>query len=320
MKNFWLKLKKPITILAPMDDVTDVVFREVVANISRPDVFFTEFTNVEALNSKGKDSQIRRLEYTKNQHPIVGQIWGLNPDNFYKTAKLLKKLNFDGIDINMGCPEKSVIKNGTCAALIKNRELAKKIIEATIKGANGLPISVKTRIGINEIVTEDWIDFLLSFNLAAIIIHARTVKEKSNVPAHWEEIGKAVKLRDKLNFNTLIIGNGDVKDFQEILEKQKTYKVDGVMIGTGIFSNLWAFAKSEKSPKVSLKMMLKLLLMHAKLFDKTWGESKNFAILRKFFKIYVSNFPNSKELRIKLMGSKNLIEVEKIVSPRSCII
>ena len=315
MKNFWKDLKKPFTILAPMDDVTDVVFREVIAKIQRPDVFFTEFTNVEALNSKGKDSQIRRFEYTENQRPIVGQIWGLNPKNYFKTAKLLKKLKFDGIDINMGCPEKSVVKNGCCAALINNRKLAKEIIEATIKGSGTLPVSVKTRIGIDKIITEDWISFLLSFNLAAITIHARTVREKSKVPAHWEEIGKAVKLRNKLNSKTLIIGNGDVKDYQEVLQKYQEYKVDGVMIGTGIFSNLWAFDKDNNFPKKNLKDMLKLLMNHAKLFDKTWGKQKNFAILRKFFKIYVSEFENSKDLRIKLMQANSLEDVKNIILP-----
>lgn len=313
MNNFWKELKKPFFILAPMDDVTDVVFREVVEKIKRPDIFYTEFTNVEALQSKGRSKQIRRLEFTKTQHPIVAQIWGINPENYFKTAKEIIKMGFDGIDINMGCPEKGVCKAGSCAGLIKNHSLAKEIIESTKKGADNLPISVKTRIGFEKIDTEDWIGFLLDQNLDALIIHGRTKKEMSKVPTHWWEIGKAVKIRDKMGVDTLIVGNGDVKNYEDGLVKVKETKVDGIMIGTGIFKNLWCFEKQENKPNPTIDEMFDLLLYHANLFVKTWGREKSFLILRRFFKIYVNNFENASELRSKLVQTNSIEEVEELI-------
>ncbi len=313
MKNLWQKLSKPFFVLAPMDDVTDVVFREIVCDTARPDVFFTEFTNVEALQSAGREVALRRLKFKPNQHPVVAQIWGKNPENFYKSAKDIVKLGFDGIDINMGCPEKNVVKNGTCSALINNPVLAAEIIAATKKGAGKLPVSVKTRIGFSKIQTEEWIGFLLKQDLAAITIHGRTRNEQSKVPAHWGEILKAVKLRDELGVKTLIVGNGDVTDYQEGIKKVKQTGVDGIMIGRGIFKDLWAFDKSSKFKMKSSKFMLQLLLKHARLFDKTWGNTKHFLILRRFFKIYVQDFPHAANLRNELMQTNNLKDVEQIV-------
>ena len=260
MKNIWNTLEKPFLVQAPMEDVTDTVFRQIIAKCGKPDVFFTEFTNVEGMCSKGRDHVGRRLIFTSVERPIVAQIWGLDPSKFFETAKMVKDMGFDGIDINMGCPEKSVVKRGACAGLIHNPTLAKEIIEAVKKGAGDLPISVKTRIGIKEIETEVWIEFLLKQNLDALTVHGRTVKEMSDVPAHWDEIGKVVKLRDKLNVNTLIIGNGDIKSLDDALEKHKKYKVDGIMIGRGIFENLWIFDKKINPQNISSEAKLKLLI------------------------------------------------------------
>lgn len=315
--NFWQKLPKPFFILAPMDDVTDTVFRQVVIETARPDVLFSEFTNVDGLNSRGREKLMPRLWFEDQEHPIVAQIWGKIPENFYKAAKDLVEMGFDGIDLNMGCPERGVVSNGACAALIENHNLAKQIIDATIEGANGLPVSVKTRIGIGEIKTEEWISFLLGFNLAAIAIHGRTVKEMSKVPAHWDEIAKAVEIRDQLQGQRqdkiLIIGNGDIKSYKEGLSKAKEFGVDGVMVGTGIFQNPWIFQKGEVGINKTKAERLKLLLFHARLFDKTWGKNKNFNILKKFFKIYVSGFEGAQDLRVKLMETQNLEQVEQII-------
>jgi len=210
MQSFWNTLEKPILIQAPMDDVTDTVFRQIIARCGKPDVFFTEFTNVEGMCSRGKDKVGKRIVFTPVERPIVAQIWGLDPLKFTETAKLIKRMGFDGIDINMGCPEKSVVKRGSCGAIIDNPKLAKEIILAVRKGAVGLPISVKTRIGVKNIQTEKWIKFLLEMDLDAITIHGRTVAEMSDVPNHWDEIGKAVRLRDSMKSKTLIIGNGDI--------------------------------------------------------------------------------------------------------------
>ncbi len=302
MKNFWNNLQKPIFIQAPMEDVTDTVFRQIIIKCGKPDVFFTEFTNVEGMCSRGRDKVGKRFIYTKIEHPIVAQIWGLDPAKFLETARLIKLRGFDGIDINMGCPEKSVVKKGACAALINNPQLAKEIIMATREGAGGLPISVKTRIGIKDIQTEKWAGFLLKLNLDALTIHGRTVAEMSDVPNHWDEIEKVVRLRDSLKLKTLIIGNGDVKSREDAMEKVKKYGVDGVMIGRGIFNNLWIFNKSINPANISYQEKIKLLIEHITLFDKTWGKNKNFSIMKKFYKIYISGLPNASEIRTKLMS------------------
>lgn len=313
MRNIWQELKKPIFILAPMDDVTDTVFRQIIADLARPDLYFTEFTSVDGMVSeKGFGPISKRLQFTKKERPIVAQIWGSDPEKFFNASQIIKKMGFDGIDINMGCPEKSVVKRGMCSALINNQELAAKIIRA-VKDGGGLPVSVKTRIGFRKIQTEEWLGFLLKQDLDALIIHGRTVSEMSKVPAHWDEIGKAVKLRDQINPETLIIGNGDVVSYEDGIEKVKTYGVDGIMIATGIFKNLWIFDKSGELHDLSLKQRLEQLLKHTRLFVKTWGEKKSFAILKKFFKCYLSDFEGAAEIRAKFMETNNREDVEKLV-------
>ena len=294
-----------------MYDVTDTVFRQIISGIGKPDVFFTEFVNVEGMCSIGRSNVIYRLQFTEIERPIVAQVWGINPKNFYKIAREIAGMGFDGIDLNFGCPEKSVMTHGACAALIENQELAKEIILATQEGAQKMPVSIKTRIGIKKIVTEDWITFLLQFNLATLTIHGRTAQELSDVPAHWEEIGKAVYVRNKLNQKTLIIGNGDVEDLADASEKVKQYGVDGVMIGRGIFHNPWLFNLQVTNKSTSPDEKLKLLLKHAQLFEKTWGNRKNFAILKKFFKIYCSGFSGASELRAKLMETNTVDQVDQ---------
>lgn len=317
MKNFWQDLPKPFFVLAPMDDVTDVVFREVVSQVARPDVFFTEFTNVEGLCSLGRNALLPRLKFTENQKPIVAQLWGSTPKHFKIVTRELVEMGFDGVDINMGCPEKGVISRGQCAGLIEKHKLAGGIIEATLKEAGGkIPVSVKTRIGIREIVTDKWISFLLSFPLAAITVHGRTVTEMSKVPCHWGEIKKAVDLRDKIydlrmEDKPLIIGNGDVRDREHGLELAKKYGVDGIMIGRGIFENIYCFFPGQA--KMTMQHKANLLLKHARLFDKTWGDTKPFVLMRKFAKIYIKDFPGASDLRVHIMETNSLEELKKVV-------
>lgn len=315
MTNFWKKLPKDFTALAPMDGVTDFVFREIISELAKPDVLFTEFTPTDAAVSKGKEKALELLKYSEKQRPIVAQIWGIHPENFLKTAKLCKKLKFDGIDINMGCPDKNVIKIGSGSALIKNQKLAEEIIKATKEGAGELPVSVKTRIGFDKKITEEWITFLLKQDLAAISIHGRTSKAMSTGDADWDEIAKAVKIRDKISPDTLIIGNGDVVSYKDALEKCEKYGVDGIMVGRGVFSNPWVFEKLPEPATHSIKERLELLLKHTKLFDDTYHNGKDFNTLKRFFKIYVNSFPNATELRDKLMLCKNYNEVEKLTLP-----
>jgi len=313
MDNFWKDLKKPILAQAPMDDVTDTVFRQIITRCGKPDVLFTEFTNVEGMCSRGRNKVGKRLIFTDIERPIVAQIWGLNPVKFLETAKLIRRMEFDGIDINMGCPEKAVIKRGSCGALINNHSLAKEIILATREGASGLPISVKTRIGVKGIQTEEWTEFLLKQSLDVLIIHGRTVVEMFDVPNHWDEIGKVANLKNKMKVKTLIIGNGDIKTRQEALEKYKKYKLDGIMIGRGIFDNPWIFNKDVDPSKITYPEKLKLLIEHVGLFDKTWGKTKNFSIMKKFYKIYISGVPDASVVRSKLMEFKTASETLKFL-------
>jgi len=301
MKNFWKQLPHPFFVLAPMEDVTDTVFRQIIKKCGAPDVFFTEFTNVEGMCSPGEKIVGQRLLFDPIEQPIVAQIWGITPDHFYQAAQKAKDMGFVGIDLNMGCPEKSVISRGACSALIENPTLAKEIIDATRNGAGGLPISVKTRIGFKTEKLEEWIGFLLEQNLVALTVHGRTQKEMSDVPAHWDMIGKAVQMRNDRKIDTLIIGNGDVISYDDGLEKVKEFGVDGIMIGRGIFSNPWIFDPTIDIKKVSVQDKLQLLIDHVSLYTKIWEGKKPYPVLKKFFKIYVSDFSGASQLRAKLM-------------------
>jgi len=314
MSNFWKKLSKPFTALAPMDGITDFVFREIISEIAKPDVLFTEFTPTDAIVSKGYDRVIGNLKYSEKQRPVVAQIWGIHPENFYKTAKLCRKMKFDGIDINMGCPDKDVVKIGSGAALINNKKLAEEIIKETKRGAGKLPISIKTRTGFDKVVTEDWASFLLKQDIDAISIHGRTAKKMSKGLADWDEIARVVKLRDKLSPKTVIIGNGDVTSYKEILDKSNRYGVDGVMIGRGIFSNPWIFEKTQNPLPHSIEEHLKLLLRHTRMFCDIYHKEKDFNTMKKFFKIYVSSFRGAGKIKKQLMESKSYEDVEKVVS------
>lgn len=311
MTNFWQKLPKPFVALAPMEDVTDYIFREVVSKyLPRPDVMFTEFTNVEALNSEGFEKTIPRFKFSEKQRPIVAQIWGLNPENYYKTAKMIVDLGFDGIDINMGCPDRAVVKIGACSALINNQPLAKEIIVATKEGAKNLPVSVKTRLGLKETITEKWIVFLLEHKLDAITIHGRTSKQMSDVPANWQEITKAINIRNKISPDTLLIGNGDVKNYNHGIELANKYMLDGAMIATGMLENPWAFDKNNK-PR-NLQDNIDVLIRHLNLY-KNKSNAKHYDVIKKFYKMYINNFDGVSKLRAKLMATRTVEEALKIL-------
>jgi tRNA-dihydrouridine synthase len=310
--NFWTKLPKPFTAMAPMDDVTDNVFRQVVLSVARPDVFFTEFANVDGLVHGANGIPLRKLDFTPKQHPIVAQIWGTDPINFEKAAKMVAKLGFDGIDINMGCPIREVVKHGAGSGLIGNYELVEKIIKAVKRGSHGLPVSVKTRLGNKINISEEWITFLLKQNLSALTLHARIAKQMSTGVADWNELTKAVEIKNKISPKTLIIGNGDVASYVEVLEKRKEHGVDGVMIGRGVFANPWVFAKNQLNH--TKDDYINLLKKHIELFESTWGDTKNFAIIKKFFKMYIKDFRGANQLRIKLMDTKNFDEVRNLIT------
>ena len=319
-KNFWKKLKKPFFCLAPMADVTDCAFRQIIAKYGKPDVFWTEFVSADGLaHLKGKKKLLIDLKFSKNEHPIVAQLFGSNAENMEKAAALCQKLGFDGIDINMGCPDKSIEKQNSGAAMMKNIKLAKEIIGAAREGAKGLPISVKTRIGYNKNEIDTWIKELLKEDLSALIVHLRTRKEMSDVPAHWELMPEIIKLRNKISPKTLIIGNGDVLDLEDARQKVKKYGCDGIMLGQAIFGNPYLFSRGKRqdlksSKRPCLEERLQILIEHAKLFEKLLGQTKSFAVMKKHFKAYVNGFEGAKELRVKLMEINNAKEVEKIIN------
>lgn len=316
--GFWEKLPKPFFALAPMAEVTDAAFRQMIAKYSRhgekgggPDVFWTEFVSCDGLMSPGREALLRDLAYTKGEHPIVAQIFGGNPDTFLKTAELIAKLGFDGIDINMGCPDRSVEKQGAGAALMKDPKRAQEIICATMAGAHGVPVSVKTRIGYNKENLESWLGTLLETKPAAITVHARTRKELSLVPARWEYVKRAVELAR--GTGTRIIGNGDVHSLVDAEEKAHATGADGVMLGRAVFGNPWLFDRARAGQEVPLKEKLEAMIEHTHLFEKLLGDAKSFAVMKKHYKAYVHGFDGAKELRMKLMEAENADEVERIV-------
>lgn len=296
-----------------MENVTDYVFREIVCDLSRPDVMFTEFTSADGLISPGKERVIPKLKYSERQRPIVAQIWGGHPNSMYEAAQIVKKMGFDGIDINLGCPDRNVMKKPGGSGLIGNYEIVGKIIEAVKRGAEGIPLSIKTRLRYKEVTTKEWMSFLLEQNIEALTVHGRTPEQQSKGEADWEEVGEIVKLKNTISPKTIIIGNGDIKSYGQAYEKYEKHKIDGVMIGRGIFSNPWVFDKSSKEVVRPREDYLKILLKHLNLFEETWGKKKNFAILKKFFKMYVKNFIGATALRERLMEAKKSDEIRVIV-------
>lgn len=315
MSNFWKELPKPFFVLAPMEEVTDTVFRRIISSCGRPDVMVTEFTSVEGLASEiGRSKVIHRLQYTTQEQPLVAQIWGITPEHYYQAGVYAREQGFAGLDINMGCPVKKVIKQGACSALIKNPHLASDIIKAAKEGAKNIPVSVKTRIGFSAIQTIEWIGFLLNQNLDALTIHGRTVKELSDYPTHWDEIGQAVELKNQIRPDTIIIGNGDILSYQQGLDMAYKYKVDGIMIGRGVFHNPWIFNPDIDFNILSMELKVEKLIEHIQLFQQTWGDQKNFAVMKKCFKMYLNNFAGASEIRSKLMNCNNAEECIEILS------
>ncbi len=321
--GFWKQLKKPIMVLAPMANVTDAAFRRIFAKYGKPDITWTEFVSADGLvlaHEEGKKKLLRDLLYSEGERPIIAQFFTSTPEHMKKAATLARELGFDGIDINMGCPDKSIEKQGAGAALIKNPQRAREVVRAAIEGAGDLPVSVKTRIGYNKIELETWLPELLAENPAAITIHARTRKEMSKVPAQWEWVKRAVEIRnefrhgrDNVKSETLILGNGDVLDLEDAYKKVEATGADGVMLGRAIFGNPYVFHKDIKMNDLPIKDRLTIMLEHTQLFDELLGDIKSFAIMKKHYKAYVNGFPGAAELRAELMNTNTYKEVETIV-------
>ncbi|MCE4562704.1 tRNA-dihydrouridine synthase [Maribellus sp. CM-23] len=319
MSNFWNELKGPVFSLAPMEDVTDTVFREIVMGMAAPGklhVVFTEFTSVEGMNHPvGRERVSERLIVNTSERELlkklniklVAQIWGRDPEIYHNIARYItENYDFDGIDINMGCPVKKVFKIGACSALIGDPQRAREIILATKEGTS-LPVSVKTRTGIKEHITENWIGNLLEVDPAAIILHGRTQRMQSEGEASWDEIAKAVQLKNSLKPHIPFHGNGDVFSYEQGLDRIRETGVDGVMVGRGIFQNPWFF--NPEKTDISKEERIEKLLEHTRLFESTWSPDKNFNILKRFYKIYLNSFAGAAKMRADLMEVKGYDEV-----------
>jgi len=321
--NFWLELPRPISVLAPMADVTDSAFRQMIARYSRPygpDVFYTEFVSADGLCHPEAQKKLRReLFFTPEERPLVAQIFSGSPEKIFQAAQLIESLGFDGLDINMGCPDRSVEKQTAGACLIKHPKLAQEIIAAAKAGAPSLPLAVKTRLGYRK--TEEmtaWLGNILEAKPDVLTVHLRTRQEMSKVPAHWPLASEISKLAQ--NTETLVLGNGDIDNPKQGQELAQEHGLDGVMIGRAIFGRPWLWAQAEPS----LKERLEICLEHTKLFADMYlpgetnehlfaGHTKSFHVMKKHFKAYVSGFSGASELRVKLMNTETAGEVGSLI-------
>jgi len=302
-----------------MEDVTDAAFRRLIASKGKPHVFFTEFTSADGLvlaPESGQKHLRRKLLYSDTEQPIVAQLFSAYPDRMERAAGIIRELGFDGIDINMGCPDKAIEKGRCGAAMMQYPELARDIIRAAKRGGGGLPVSVKTRIGYRSNELETWLPTLLAEGLAAVTIHARTRNDMSDVPARWETIQQAVAIRDAIqnpggeaSRRTLIIGNGDVHDLTDARTKVAETGCDGVMLGRAIYGNPWLFAEHIPTPHERVEALIE----HLHLFDELLGDVVNYATMKKHFKAYISGWDNAKDLRMQLMETESVEEAVKIL-------
>lgn len=322
MDSFWSKLKKPFVVMAPMADVTDAAFRKVVARRGAPDIFWTEFVSADGLYhtreiKKMPDEEnplMGILAKSPEERPIVAQIFGANPETISYTAKLIEKLGFDGIDINMGCPDRAVERQGAGAAMIMNPDRAQEVIRAAQK-ATTLPVSVKTRVGYNKEMLDEWLPALLEMNPAAITLHLRTRKEMSLVPANWDHMKKAVEIRNRINPSVLFIGNGDVQDLQDAHAKIAESGCEGAMLGRAMFGNPWVFA-GKSDTDMPLTEKLSALIELAREFEKL-APRRNFSILKKHIKAFVTGFDGAAELRARLMETENADTLVTIIADQA---
>lgn len=312
--NVYERLKQEngyISALAPMEGVTDTTFRQVLVDIGKPDLFFTEFLSVEGFCSKGRERVSHRLEFVDSERPVVVQLWGNVPEYYAETVKYVKTLNPDGIDINIGCSVRDVLASGKGSALILEQNLVKEIIEAVTSEAGDIPVSVKTRLGYDKVDVEGWIAFLLGQKLDMVTIHGRISKEGYATQSRWEELKQCVQLRDEISPDTILIGNGDISSFEQGKNYVQEYGLDGFMVGRAILNNPWLFSGRDDIP---VQERISTLLKHLELFEKIWGDTKPFNSQKKYIKAYINNFDGANEVRKALMECSGYEEVQRVVS------
>ena len=357
--SFWQSLPRPIFGLAPMDGVTDAAFRHVVAEQGPPDVMFTEFTHVTDV-CRGADATMTPLIYREGERPIVAQLYGKDPDLFYVATQVACELGFDGIDLNMGCPSRCVASSGSGAGLIRTPDLARAIIRAArqgiqdwaqghglaglglkssrlsliermnrTRGAGGpavrrpVPLSIKTRLGCDDVVIDQWIGLLLDESPAAITIHGRTLAQMYRGEADWRAIARAAQAAR--GTSTLILGNGDIRSLDEALRRIDGSGVHGVLVGRGTLGEPWFFREKEPArrgrigldiaesrrslhPEVSLQERFQTLLAHARAFENLFGPAR-FPHMRKHLGWYCKGFPHAAAMRARMVRMNGADEV-----------
>ena len=323
MNSFWKDLPAPLFVLAPMADVTDPAYRKVIASYKSADVMWTEFVSADGLYhtremKRMKDEEnplMRDLLFTKDEHPIVAQIFSSKPEMIHYASKLAGELGFDGVDINMGCPDKAIEKQGCGAGMMKRPELLPSIMKAAREGVKdaGRPsmgVSIKTRIGYNKEEIDTWIRAVLMEKPDALTVHLRTRKEMSKVPAHWELMPRIVALRDEVSPETRMLGNGDVENLEDARQKVEASGADGIMLGRAIFGTPWLFTgRTDTSPKERLEALSEL----AREFS-LMRPAKSFHLLKKHVKAFVSGYDGASELRGRLMDAKDIDELQVLLS------
>ena len=317
MPNVWHVLPRPIHGLAPMEDVTDTVFRRIIASCGPPDVFFTEFIHTEiVLENRGDRPGVTpRLEHTDAERPLIAQLWGTEPEEFACAAARVAGMGFDGVDINMGCPVRKIRRKGACAALINDPALAAEIIAATKTGL--LPVSVKTRIGYEHSRVDEWIGFLLTQELDALTVHGRTALQESDGPVDWDALSRVAALAHGMGVRTAILGNGDVGSRDEIDRRCAETGLDGVLVGRGVFADPFLFATDGRAGRFAAAPAdekVDLLLRHLRLYRAFWGDTRNYEILKKFYKIYLVGFDEAEELRDRLNHTRDYDQAEAVIS------
>jgi nifR3 family TIM-barrel protein len=363
--NFWQTLPQPMIGLAPMDGVTDAAFRLIVAQEGRADVSFTEFTNVGDI-CRGPDRMLSSLLYHECERPVVAQLYGKDPDLFYQAAHIVCQLGFDGLDINMGCPSKNVASSGSGAGLIRTPDVAHAILRAARQGvtdwANGqtlldagikraradviaamnvnragasdiprrmLPVSVKTRLGYDSVIVEQWISHLLEERPAAITVHGRTLEQMYRGEADWNAIGRAVQLAK--GTGTWLLGNGDLRSMDDVVTRIRETGAHGVLVGRGALGSPWFFrtkdaarvlaraygeekaeSASSLSVEADLTKRLGVMIEHARQFETTFGVA-HFPRMRKHLGWYCKGFPHAASLRASMVRASSVLDVQRIL-------
>jgi tRNA-dihydrouridine synthase len=307
-------MQPPILALAPLHEVTDAAFRETVARCGPPDIMYTEFTSVDGLSHPAaRDRIIRRyLQRAESEANTRAQFWGSDPEKFRAAAELTRELGFAGMDINMGCPDRVVVKHGGGGALINDPERALDVIAASIEGAGGMPVSVKTRLGFDRDVADSWVPKLAASGIDILTVHARTVKELSRVPARWERVADLAPVAHESG--VLLIGNGDVTSRADALARIGASGADGAMIGRGIFGNFWFFSEERNVEDVPLGERLAVLSDLAERFEERYGEFRSISTLRKHVKGLVQGFRGASEIREQLMACSSAAEFRAVAS------